>query len=146
MLLVLSWASQVALVVKKKKKKNTCQCRDIRDTSLIPGWGRSPGEGNGNSPQDSCLENPMNRGAWWATEPDMTEATWRACSFILTSFFCPKIPFRMWRDISSAQIALYRDSFLEFSRVWCPWRSEDHWSDMLLTVPQFGFVWPFPHS
>ena len=33
----------------------------------IPGWGRSPGEGNGNPLQYSCLENPMDRGAWWAT-------------------------------------------------------------------------------
>ena len=33
----------------------------------IPGSGRSPGEGNGNPLQYSCLENPMDRGAWWAT-------------------------------------------------------------------------------
>ena len=33
----------------------------------IPGFGRSPGEGNGNPLQYSCLENPMDRGAWWAT-------------------------------------------------------------------------------
>ena len=44
---------------------------------LIPGLGRSPGEGNGNPVQHSCLENPMDRGAWWATvcgaaESDMT--------------------------------------------------------------------------
>ena len=37
------------------------------DAGLIPGSGRSPGEGNGNSLQYSCLENPMDRGAWWAT-------------------------------------------------------------------------------
>ena len=34
------------------------------DLGLIPGWGRSPGEGNGNPPQDSCLENPIDGGAW----------------------------------------------------------------------------------
>ena len=39
----------------------------IRDTGSIPGLGRSPGGGNGNSLQCSCLENPMDRGAWWAT-------------------------------------------------------------------------------
>ena len=33
---------------------------------FTPGLGRSPGEGNGNPLQDSCLENPMDRGAWWA--------------------------------------------------------------------------------
>ena len=45
-----------------------------------PGLGRSPGGGNGNPLQCSCLENPINREAWWATvhsitELDMTEAT-----------------------------------------------------------------------
>ena len=37
------------------------------DPVSIPGWGRSPGKGNGNPLQYSCLENPMDRGAWWAT-------------------------------------------------------------------------------
>ena len=37
------------------------------DLGSIPGSGRSPGEGNGNPFQDSCLENPMDGGAWWAT-------------------------------------------------------------------------------
>ena len=37
------------------------------DLGSIPGLGRSPGEGHGNPPQCSCLENPMGRGAWWAT-------------------------------------------------------------------------------
>ena len=37
------------------------------DLGLIPGLGRSPGEGNGNPLQDYCLENPMERGAWQAT-------------------------------------------------------------------------------
>ena len=39
---------------------------DIRDTGLIPGSGRSPGRGHGNTLQYSCLEDPMDRGAWWA--------------------------------------------------------------------------------
>ena len=39
---------------------------DTRDMGSIPGSGRSPEEGNGNPPQHSCLENPMNRGAWQA--------------------------------------------------------------------------------
>ena len=37
------------------------------DTGSIPGSGRFPGEGNGNLLQYSCLENPMEGGAWWAT-------------------------------------------------------------------------------
>ena len=37
------------------------------DVGLIPGLGRSPGEGNGNPLQYSCLRNPVDRGAWWTT-------------------------------------------------------------------------------
>ena len=56
---------------------------DIRDAGLIPELGRSPGGGHGNPLQCSCLENPVDRGAWWATvhrltESDTTEATWLA--------------------------------------------------------------------
>jgi len=40
---------------------------DLRGVGLIPGLGRSPGVGHGNPLQYSCLENPMDRGAWWAT-------------------------------------------------------------------------------
>ena len=40
---------------------------DSGDLGLIPGWGRSPGEENGNLLQCSCLENSMDKGAWWAT-------------------------------------------------------------------------------
>ena len=43
------------------------------DLDSIPGSGRSPGEGNGNSLQYSCLENPMDRGAWWATVHGVTK-------------------------------------------------------------------------
>ena len=55
--------SQVALVVKNPPTN----AGDIRDEGSIPGSGRSPGEGNGNPLQYSCLENPMDREAWWAT-------------------------------------------------------------------------------
>ena len=43
------------------------------DTSWIPGSGRSPGEGNDNPLQYSCLGNPMNRGSWWATVYGVTK-------------------------------------------------------------------------
>ena len=48
-------------------KNPLASARDTRDTSSTPGPGRSPGERNGNPLQDSCLENPMDRGAWGAT-------------------------------------------------------------------------------
>ena len=46
---------------------------DIRDMGSIPGLGRSPGEGNGNPLQYYCLENPMDRGAWWAIVHGVTK-------------------------------------------------------------------------
>ena len=45
-------------------KEFPCNAGDLGST---PGLGRSPGEGNGNPLQYSCLENPMDRGTWWAT-------------------------------------------------------------------------------
>ena len=47
------------------------------DAGLIPGSGRSPGEGNGNPLQYSCLENAMERGAWWATVHGVTKSQTR---------------------------------------------------------------------
>ena len=46
---------------------------NVGDLGLIPGWGRSPGEGNGNPLQYSCLENSMDRGAWWTTFHGVTK-------------------------------------------------------------------------
>ena len=56
-------------------KESACS---VRGLGLITGSGRSPGEGNGYPLQYSCLENSMDRGAWWVTvhgvaESDMTE-------------------------------------------------------------------------
>ena len=56
------WASQVVLVVKNPP----INAGNIRDTGSIPGLGRSPGGGHGNPLQYSFLENPKDRGAWWA--------------------------------------------------------------------------------
>ena len=56
-------ASQVALVVKNPP----ANAGDLRDVGSIPGSGRSQGGGYGNPLQYSCLENPMDRGAWQAT-------------------------------------------------------------------------------
>ena len=47
---------------------------DLRDVGSIPGWGRFPGEGNSNPLQYSCLENPMDRGAWQATVHGVTKS------------------------------------------------------------------------
>ena len=60
------WASQVALMV-KNRTANAGDPRSDPRVGLIPGSGRSLGEGKGYPLQYACLENPMDRGAWWAT-------------------------------------------------------------------------------
>ena len=65
-----SWSSQVALVMKNPP----ANAGDIKDAGSISGSERSPGGGHGNSLQYSCLENPMGRGAWWATVPGVTDS------------------------------------------------------------------------
>ena len=47
-------------------KESACDAGDVENTDSIPGLGKLPGEGNGNPFWYSCLENPMDRGAWWA--------------------------------------------------------------------------------
>ena len=47
---------------------------DVGDLGSVPGSGGSLGEGNGNPLQYSCLENPMGRGAWWATVQGVTKS------------------------------------------------------------------------
>ena len=63
-------APQEVLVIKNPPTS----AGDIRDSGLIPGSGRSPGEGNGNSLQYSFLEDPMDRGAWQATVNTVTKS------------------------------------------------------------------------
>ena len=52
-------------------KESSCNAGDL---GSIPGSGRSPGEGNGNTLQYSCLENPMDRGAWQATVHEIAKS------------------------------------------------------------------------
>ena len=61
-------------------KNSPANAGDIRDMGLIPGWGRSPRGGDGNPFQYSCMENPIDRGAWQVTvhriaESETTEVT-----------------------------------------------------------------------
>ena len=62
-------------------KNPSANTGDTGGSDSIPGSGSSPGGGHGNPLQYSCLENPMDRGVWWATvhrvaELDMTEVPW----------------------------------------------------------------------
>ena len=61
---------QLVLVV----KNSLANAGDIRDVGLIPGLGRPPGKRHGNLLQYSCLENPMDRGAWWDTVHEVTNS------------------------------------------------------------------------
>ena len=66
--------------------------RNVGDPGSIPGLGRSPGEGNGNPLQYSCLEYSMDRGAWWATAHGVTKSRiWLSnftIGFELSCFHC----------------------------------------------------------
>ena len=73
-------ASEMALVVNNLPTSSG----NVKDAGLTPGLRRSHGEQNGNPLQYSCLENPMDRGDWWAivyrvAKSDMTEVTYHTC-------------------------------------------------------------------
>ena len=81
------WASHVALIVKNL----SASAREVKEAGLIPGSGRSPGGGHGNPLQYSCLEKPMDRGAWWATihmvaQSDTTEVIQHARMYNITFY------------------------------------------------------------
>ena len=59
-------------------KASACNAGDL---GSMPGSGRSPGEGNGNPLQYSCLENPMDGGAWWATVHRVTKSRTQLSDF-----------------------------------------------------------------
>ena len=61
---------------------------DLRDADLIPGLGRSPGEGCGNPVQYSCLENSVDRAAWQAAVPGVTKSQTRLKQLSMLGPFC----------------------------------------------------------
>ena len=69
-------------------KASACHAADL---SSIPGLGRSSGEGNGNPLQYSCLENPMDRGAWWAIVHGVTKSQTCLSEFTSLHFTCIKL-------------------------------------------------------
>ena len=94
---------------------------DVKDAGSIPGWGRSPGEGNEFSLQYSCLENPMDRGAWWATVHSVTKSWTRL----------------KWLSTQSSVPGSICSHFLEASSQTC---------GSLLWTPGGGFVKPLQYS
>ena len=80
--------------------ESVCQAGDTRDAGLVSGSGRSPGVGNGNPIQDSCLESSIDREAWWAIalgrkESDTTELL-SAC----TGAYAYTNPVYTWKQLS----------------------------------------------
>ena len=73
----------------------------VGDLGSIPGLGRSPREGNGNPLQYSCLENPMDAGAWWVTVHGVTKGWTR-----LSDFTSLHLPQNMREGISATKRAL----------------------------------------
>ena len=67
MLLVTVYCDEHGFPDGSSGKESAYKVGDTVDADLIPGLGRSSGRGNGNLLQYSCLENPMDRVAWWAT-------------------------------------------------------------------------------
>ena len=64
-------------------KASACNAGDL---GSIPGLGRSPGEGNGNPLQYSCLENPMDGGAWWAIVHGVAKSRTQLSDFTFTFY------------------------------------------------------------
>ena len=73
---------------KRRGKESAC---NAGDTGSIPELGRSPGEGNGYPLQYSCLENPMDRGAWWATVHRIAKI-WTQLKCLSMHTPCPGLP------------------------------------------------------
>ena len=68
-------------------KESACNKGDTRDLGWIPGSGRFPGGGDGTPLQYSCLENPMDGGAWWATVDGVVKIRTRLNDFTFTFHF-----------------------------------------------------------
>ena len=90
-LILFRGVSRVARVVKTPSPS----AGDLRDSGLIPGLGRSPGEGHGNPLEYSCLENPMDRGVWWAMVHRVAKSQTRLCDLVhtYTLFRIPPLPY-----------------------------------------------------
>ena len=69
-------------------KNPSANAGDVGDLALIPGSGRSPGRGNGNPLQCSCLDNPMDRGPWWAIVHRVTQS-WTRLKQLMTHACTP---------------------------------------------------------
>ena len=111
--LSLERASLVVLVVQNPP----ANAGNMGVAGSIPGWGRSPGGGHGNSLQDSYLENPMDRGAWRASVHGVAKSqTWVKWQHCTVSFYKRKTNcYHVWRSGGTALIMEYHLSSTKHS-------------------------------
>ena len=83
----------------------------VRDVGSIPGSGRTPGEGKSNPLQDSCLENPMDRGAWWATVHVVTKSGTRLRDYAYMQAWELGFVWKCWA--TSKFISFFSDTVLK---------------------------------
>ena len=138
----LTWASQVALVVKNPP----ANAGGIIDSGSIPGQGRSPGGGHGNPLQYSCLENPMDRGAWRATVHRVTRSWTRLKQLSTYAWVTNTNTLRghMWETnsstIPSVFIKIFYLNVRRFSLL--PWKDLGPWTrGMNQRQRDIGAIW-----
>ena len=124
---LLQWASQVTPVV-----KNLCvYAGDSRDSSLIPGSGRSPGEGNGHPHQYSWLEKPIDRGARKATVHGVAKSWTRLMQLSILS---------KGKTLGSHSVLTYGETslsiFCQFSWIHCPYSL-----NIIILFDKFPLIW-----
>ena len=122
---------------------------EVRDTGSIPGLGRSPGGEHGNPLQYSCLESPMDRGAWWATVHGVTKSRTRLEQLSNHSTSLPKKDLRniqlylgfpiIWIKPSLCQHSclLFCSTLFFFSYLLGSLATPVKWSDEIQSSPSF---------
>ena len=113
--------SRTSLVAQTVK----CLAYNAGDLGSIPGLGRSSGEGNGNPLRYSCLENPMDREAWWATVHWVTKSRTRLSNFTFTFTFS---------NSSSSEYSEISDNFIQ---IYIPDKLQKRLESMLFLFPQY---------
>ena len=115
-------------------KNSPANAGDTGDAGLIPRSGRSPGGGNSNPLQYSCLENPMDRGAWWAVVHKMAKTQTQLSMLTHVLIFRTKLYFQV---IMSIFLQIFVN--IGFIRISCTWY-------MLLRVQNHKFYISFHFS
>ena len=113
------------------------------DLGSIPGWGRSPGEGNGNPLQCSCLENPRDGGAWWAAVYRVAQS-WtrlkRLSSSSSSVFICKSSSESEVRSKLEVK-KKYRSSKVKEHLLHLPWTRASLVAWTVKNLPAMGEIW-----